>query len=58
MEGYILVGGKQMSTDYLREVTEEEAVKTHPHFVKSEVIRAWKLANKKTTPTKDRLEKK
>lgn len=36
-----------MNVAYLRQVTEEEAVTTHPMLKKTEVIRAWKIANKK-----------
>ena len=47
---WVKVCGISMNEDYLREVSEEEAVKTHPKLTKTEVVRAWKKANGKSKP--------
>lgn len=47
---WVVICGVHMNENYLREVSEEEAVTTHPKLSKTEVVRAWKKANGKSKP--------
>ena len=50
----IRIKNTNVNPKYLESVTEEEAVSLLNFLPKTEVIRAWKLVNGKTVPTKKR----
>jgi hypothetical protein len=54
----IKINGRDFNEDYLKLVSEEEAVSSHPKTSKSEIIRAWKKANGKSEPKKRSNESK
>jgi hypothetical protein len=53
----IKISGVSFNANYLRAVSEDEAVITHPKLPKTEVIRAWKRANGKSMPKPRKTEK-
>lgn len=58
MSEYLYIGRTAVSVIGLRSCTEEEAVEALHTLPKTEVIRVWKMANKKTEPKPRESEKK
>ena len=52
--GDIRIKNTSVNPKFLESVTEEEAVSLLNFLPKTEVIRAWKMVNGKTVPTKKR----